>query len=113
MKFRWLRFWWQRRTRGWDDSETWGLDTSLARLILPRLRRFREIGAVTATPVNYCLFDASGDITAEANDAWLRDIGAMIAAFEWVGAANRDDTHAGDHQPGFDLFAKHYLSLWW
>ena len=38
-----LRFWWQRGTRGWDDSETWGLDGTLARFILPRLQRFKEV----------------------------------------------------------------------
>lgn len=38
-----LRYWWQRRTRGWDDSELWSLDCTIARFALPRLRRFAEI----------------------------------------------------------------------
>lgn len=43
LRARWLKFWWQRRTRGWDDSETWNLDAEIARFALPRLRRFREL----------------------------------------------------------------------
>jgi len=40
---RWWKYWWQRRTRGWDDSVTWNLDKDIAKFVLPRLRRFKEI----------------------------------------------------------------------
>lgn len=33
----------QRIFRGWDDSETWNLDTSLYKWLLPRLKRFKEL----------------------------------------------------------------------
>ena len=33
----------QRIFRGWDDSVTWGLDISLYKWLLPRLKRFREL----------------------------------------------------------------------
>ena len=33
----------QRVKNGFDDTETWNLDTTLARFILPRLKRFREV----------------------------------------------------------------------
>ena len=41
--WRWWRHFWQRRYRGFDDSVTWNLDVEMARWLLPRLRRFREI----------------------------------------------------------------------
>lgn len=37
-----LRYWWQRRTRGWDDSDLWDLAETTAKFMLPRLRRFVE-----------------------------------------------------------------------
>lgn len=40
---RFWRFFWQRCTRGWDDSDTWNLDTTAAKFLLPRLRRFKEL----------------------------------------------------------------------
>ena len=38
-----IKYWYQRRNRGWDDSETWGLDTTLAFWIVPRLKRLKEV----------------------------------------------------------------------
>jgi hypothetical protein len=37
-----LRMWWQRRTRGFDDSELWSLDHTIARFTLPRFKAFRK-----------------------------------------------------------------------
>ena len=36
-------FFWQRITRGFNDSETWNLDYTIAKLVLPRLKRFKEL----------------------------------------------------------------------
>lgn len=33
----------QRDKRGFDDTETWSLDTTLAKFLLPRLKRFIEV----------------------------------------------------------------------
>lgn len=33
----------QKLVWGWDDSDTWNLDDTLAEFLLPRLRRFRKI----------------------------------------------------------------------
>ena len=45
-----IEFWWQRKTRGFDDSETWDLDYSFVRWLLPRLKRFSEVvGGYPAT----------------------------------------------------------------
>lgn len=33
----------QRETRGFDDTETWNLDLTILKFILPRLQRFREL----------------------------------------------------------------------
>lgn len=38
-----IKFFWQRLTRGWDDSETWSLDQTILKFIYPRLHRFAEL----------------------------------------------------------------------
>ena len=38
-----IKHWWQRRTRGWDDSDTYSLDITIAKFALPRFKRLREI----------------------------------------------------------------------
>lgn len=87
-----LKFWWQRRTRGWDDSETWNLDESFAKLILPRLKRYEEL---SGTP-----------------EGW-KDI---MWTFEYLANGDGYMTCKEDEekiQKGLDLFAKHYRGLWW
>ncbi len=93
-------FLWQRNTRGWDDSECWNLDYSLAKLIAPRLRRFKE------TKDGWC----PAEYTMEE---WNIILDKMIAAFEYYGSDQRWDIEAEvKHQEGIDLFAKHYGWLW-
>jgi hypothetical protein len=38
-----LKYFYQRLTRGWDDSDTWSLDVTIAKFALPRLKRLKEI----------------------------------------------------------------------
>lgn len=40
---RMIKFFFQRRIRGFDDSETWNLDDQFYKWLEPRLRRFMEI----------------------------------------------------------------------
>lgn len=97
-----VRFLYQRLTRGWDDGDTFSLDYSLAKIILPRLKRFREI-----------TIGVPSDMEA---DSWTRELDKMIAAFEFAGSEARwlaKPEEFDKHQEGLELFAKHYFSLWW
>jgi hypothetical protein len=38
-----LVWFWQRRTRGWDDTELWSLDHTIAKFMVPRLKRLKEV----------------------------------------------------------------------
>ena len=40
---RWWKYWYQRRTKGFDNSETWNLNDECAAWLLPRLKRFKEL----------------------------------------------------------------------
>ena len=42
MLLRNLKYFWQRRTRGWDDSDLYSLDYTIAKFVLPRLKVFAE-----------------------------------------------------------------------
>lgn len=41
LRRRWTWFW-QRRTRGFDNRELWNLDATVARFTLPRLKAYRK-----------------------------------------------------------------------
>ncbi len=64
-----LRFWWQRRTRGWDDSVTWNLDQQLVVWLAPRLRRFKELN--------------DGFPPGSTPASWDAELDEMIWAAEW------------------------------
>jgi hypothetical protein len=96
------KLFWQRRTRGFDDSETWSFDHSIAKLILPRLKRFKEVN-----------IGIPSDLTEKE---WQSILDKMIAAFEFAASDRRWDAEAEEYnkcQEGIDLFARYYFSLWW
>jgi hypothetical protein len=100
-----VRRWWQRRTRGWDDSETWSLDYELAKWMLPRLKRFREI--------------TDGYPSRLTLEEWNLMLDEMIWAFEF--RVNDDDwsmTHSkGEkwkrYEHAMQLFVEWQGYLWW
>lgn len=95
---RWDEYKEQRLQRGFDDSETWSLDSTISRFIEPRLRAFREIRG-----------GYPGNMTSEE---WDGILDKMILAFELI---NKDKTHEYEKEvnEGLDLFRKHFFGLWW
>ena len=97
-----VRFFFQRLTRGWDDSDLWSLDYSLAKLITPRLRLFAE--------------HRGGHPACMTEEEWATILNKMCEAFEYYGSDERwggkEFEMCEKHQEGLDLFAKHYGSLW-
>lgn len=65
---RWEEYSKQRKERGFDDSEIWNLDVSIAKFILPRLERYQEIKC--SHPANF------------SENEWNRIVNLMIYAFK-------------------------------
>ncbi len=93
----------QRIERGFDDSETWNLDVTIANFIIPRLERFIE--------VNICY---PPDME---KDGWDKKLNIMLEAFKLI---VRDDavcdfTKEEDKtvNKGLKLFKKYFFDLWW
>lgn len=95
---RWAK---QRRTRGFDETELWNLDTTFVRFLLPRLKAFR---AGTGGKVH------SGSLT---DQEWTGILDKMIAGFEKHidDDAEKDDIEVV--QRAFDLLAKYWHGLWY
>ena len=99
-----IKFWWQRQTRGWDDSITWNLDYEIAKWILPKLKRFKEL--------NRC---CPPEFTTEE---WNEKIDTMVAAFEYIQSdeywsAIRPDFIPDIVEEGRSNFHKYFYDLWW
>ena len=117
-----------------DPKETWSLDVSLAKYILPRLKKFKELN--NGYP---------GMDEVDTPEKWDETLDKMIQAFEyvidwdeyWLDDPRYDytDIMFGDNKElyesivenkrmedirrlaaikeGLQLFAKYYMSLWW
>ena len=93
----------QKCTRGFSDRDTWNIDVTTAKFVLPRLKKFKEL--TNGHPY---------EITWEE---WVEILDKMIYAFE---TCSSDDDYCGCDvtdgkkiQEGFELFGKYYVSLWW
>jgi hypothetical protein len=105
-RFVWYR---QRKKCGFDDRETWSLDYTIAKFVLPRLIRFKEVN--NGRPNNLTW------------DEWNKILDKMIYSINAV-------VHEWDHNPeqtsgstlkkhyrktheGLILFGKYFRHLWW
>lgn len=88
----------QREERGFDSTELWNLDLTLARFMLPRLKAFHEL------------------IKDSPEKEHIENVEAMIAAFEilkndavrW----NMTEEHAKTVHKGLMCLANNIYSLW-
>lgn len=85
-----IKGWWQRRIKGYADSECWNLDRSLSTWIVPRLKHLRN--NAYSTPPNLEIKLASEKIEDKYTltlEDWRVRLDKMIYAFEFV--LNEDD----------------------
>ena len=98
-----IKFFFQRRFRGFDDSETWNLDTSFYMWLLPRLKRFQELNG--CYPNNY-----------ESFEKWDNELKEKIKQLEYI-VNNVDDgdwKKVVEFQSEFMEWFKNNISdLWW
>lgn len=91
----------QREERGFDDTELWNLDKTIAKFIHPRLVAFAETSA--GHPGNL-----------ESTEEWEAILKTMTDAFALLAD---DDMIISSEQhlvisAGLDNFRKYYLTLW-
>ena len=103
-----IKWWLQRRFRGYSDDEVWNLHDATARFLIPRLKKLKEINH--GCPEEF--FDKTKEHECEA---WSEVLDKMICAFElsvndeWI-LANPNRRSQIDE--GLQLFAKYFDHLW-
>lgn len=129
-----LKYWWQRRTRGFDDREMWDLFSHLARHILPRLKEFRrradDPNVMSGYPIELspcynhpCTQCGGSDESIRHDDdagfeAWFQMLDDMIYYFECLvlsETGNYDIFFQANHERmkrGKQYFADFFESLW-
>jgi len=95
------RFQRQRKTRGFDDTEIWSLDYTIAQFILPRLKEFRSWNC--------------GYPSWATQEEWNKIVDDMIFFFEFASNESLMELPKKDMirvKRGKKLFADHFFSLW-
>ena len=106
-----IKFWWQRKTRGFDDSVTWSLDWEIIRWTLPRLKEFRKC-------VKY-----GYPCELSGIEEWGRILDEMIEGLQLLvddpcyypqkGWMEMEKAKQEIIEKSLDLFRKYFRSLWW
>lgn len=97
-----IKHWWQRRRKGWDDSETWSLDYTISRFIVPRLKRFGEIRNGYPVRLSEEGWDEILNKMIRAHEINIKDGEGVVEQEEW-----------GEYEEGMKLFCDYYRDLWW
>ena len=87
------------KKHGWDPSETWNLDVTIAHFILPRLKYLRK--NTHGYPANL------------TEKSWDKILKQMIKAFKLITSDDDFTVHSTKKlDKGLQLFAKYYRGLW-
>ena len=98
----------QRFEQGFDDTETWHMDRTIALFIIPRLKKFIELN--------------NGIPTGETVESYNEKLNFIINAFENYYATNRyyesvDDAErkqlTDDVKKAVEYLSKLWFELWW
>lgn len=92
----------QRIERGFDDSETWSLDTTISKFIVPRLRRFNEVKVCHPPSISMEQWTAVIDSIVLGFELKIKDTNSVITEAE-----------RKDMMKGMDLFREYFFDLWW
>jgi len=88
----------QRKTMGFDESETWSLCDTISNFIIPRLQFFH-------------------DYVPTVKGEWKTEINKMLIAFKLVARDNGGQIFTDEEkqqlEEGMELFKKYFLHLWW
>jgi len=96
-----IKFLLQKIFRGFSDDETWNLDDTISKFVLPRLKRFKEIN--------------NGYPHGMTWKQWNSKLNKMIKAFELIIEDNymMPKSKCKKVDEGLDLFREHFRALWW
>lgn len=95
-----IRFFFQRMIRGFDDSETWSLDATIAKFTLPRLRRFKQV--TIAHPDNLSM------------EEWQKILDEIEWYLDMVTKNYMIDPSEEERlEKAHKLWADYFSALWW
>jgi hypothetical protein len=114
----------QRRTRGFDDRELWDLDDTVAKFIIPRLEAFRDMERMSYPDLeaSFPVISARYNPPGEDLVVWFAMIDKMIQSFRMFQEydffdgneyrSKLDESKVQYAKEGLELFSEYLHNLW-
>lgn len=109
-----IKYWFQRRTRGWSDDETWNLNYEFILWLNSRFKKYRE-QAIKMVDLEYYRFEYKNNVYTQ-----LQVIDRIIELTDYI--INNDyyemmwsDVEHLEAMKNeiFDLFKMSFGAMWW
>lgn len=122
----WFRAVWFRIRNGWDSSDTWSLDYTVAKFIIPRLKYFKKVNNGISNKIYKKYQDPNRKVSENmelASKEWNEKLDKMISAFQRIVDEDedfhdwKDKKYWGKQEKikkdGLKVFAEYFQDLWW
>jgi hypothetical protein len=109
-----IRYWWQRRTRGFDDCDLWSLDYTVIKFVYPRLKLLRD-QVKWSVPRHPTEVDSQGHLRSLEVEEWKAILDEMLEGFQLVVETDCYPLMEDDHKKlehSMDVFREWFFSLW-
>lgn len=104
-----IKFWFQRRTRGWSDDETWNLDYEFIKWINSRFKKYKELSIADMT-FNKFKYKKKRYTQLELIDKEIELTDNILKNY-WVYEDGFDKKEIVDEI--FDIFKLIFWTMWW
>lgn len=109
-----IKYWLQRRTRGWSDDETWNLDYEFIHWINSRFKKYKE-QASNVVNLNYHKFQYQNKSYTQLQliDKVINITDEMLTNDYWSLLYSNPDKIEKNKNEVFDIFKIIYEVMWW
>ena len=109
-----VKYWFQRRTRGWSDDETWNLDCEFFRWVNSRIKQYRK-DASDIVDLEFYKFNYKGKeyTQLELINKVIKLTNRLIDEDYFMSKLEEAEEITKMKDEVFDIFKLIFFSMWW
>ena len=109
-----IKYWFQRRIRGWSDDETWNLDYEFIKWVNSRFKKYKE-RAIGTVDLEYHKFKYKRKeyTQLELINRIIKLTNKLIDEDYFMGKLEEAEEIEKTKDEVFDIFKLIFFSMWW
>lgn len=109
-----IKYWFQRRTRGWSDDETWNLDWEFFKWVNSRFKQYRK-DASDIVDLEFYKFNYKGKeyTQLELINKVIKLTNRLIDEDYFMGKLEEAEEITKTKDEVLDIFKIIFFSMWW